>query len=113
MSSANLSTLLDMSTSRSFIYFKNSIGPNTGLCGTPLKTDFQFEIVRLRCCLDSADVQLYSRVSCEDYITRFKEVCNKAIIFERSLCLCSRYDESQSHCQQRFMSIALSPRNVT
>ena len=42
--SANLSTLLDMSSSRSFIYIKNSIGPNTDPCGTPLKTDFQFEI---------------------------------------------------------------------
>ena len=38
VSSANLST------SRSFIYIKNSIGPNTDPCGTPLQTDFQFEI---------------------------------------------------------------------
>ena len=37
----------------------------------------------------------------------------KAILFENSLCLCSRQDERQSHCQQRFMSIVLSPRNVT
>ena len=44
MSSANLSTLLDMSSSKSFIYIKNSIGPNSDPCGTPLKTDFQFEI---------------------------------------------------------------------
>ena len=44
VSSANLSTLLDMSSSRSFIYIKNSIGHNTDPCGTPLKTDFQFEI---------------------------------------------------------------------
>ena len=44
MSSTNLSTLLDMSSSKSFIYIKNSIGPNTDPCGTPLKTDFQFEI---------------------------------------------------------------------
>ena len=28
-----------------YIYIKNSIGPNTDLCGTPLKTDFQFEIL--------------------------------------------------------------------
>ena len=27
---------------------------------------------------DSTDVQLYNRVSCEDYITRFKEVCSKS-----------------------------------
>ena len=33
-----------MSSSKSFIYIKNSIGPNTDPCGTPLKTDFQFEI---------------------------------------------------------------------
>ena len=44
MSSANLSTLLDMSSSKSFIYIKDSIGPTTDPCGTPLKTDFQFEI---------------------------------------------------------------------
>ena len=44
VSSANLSTLLDMSSSKSFIYIKNSIGPNSDPCGTPLKTDFQFEI---------------------------------------------------------------------
>ena len=44
VSSANLSTLLDMSSSKSFIYIKNSIGPNTDPCGIPLKTDFQFEI---------------------------------------------------------------------
>ena len=44
VSSANLSSLLDMSSSKSFIYIKNSIGPNTDPCGTPLKTDFQFEI---------------------------------------------------------------------
>ena len=33
-----------MSSSKSFIYIKNSIGPNTDPCGTPHKTDFQFEI---------------------------------------------------------------------
>ena len=43
-SSANFSTLLDMSSSKSFIYIKNSIGPNTDPCGTPLKTDFHFEM---------------------------------------------------------------------
>ena len=35
-------------------------------------------IVRLCSYLDSTDVQLYNRVSCEDYITRFKEVCSKS-----------------------------------
>ena len=44
VSSANFSTLLDVSSSKSFIYIKNSIGPNTDPCGTPLRTDFQFEI---------------------------------------------------------------------
>ena len=44
MSSANFSTLLDMSSSKSFIYIKKSIGPNIDPCGTPLKTGFQFEI---------------------------------------------------------------------
>ena len=46
VSSENVSTLLDMSSSKSFIYIyiKTSIGPNTDPCGTPLKTDFQFEI---------------------------------------------------------------------
>ena len=44
VSSANLTTLLDMSSSKSCIYIKNSIGPNTDPCGTPFKTDFQFEI---------------------------------------------------------------------
>ena len=60
VSSANFSTLLDMSSSKSFIYYiKNSIGPNTDPCGTTLKTDFQFEIspstisitLCLLCCL--------------------------------------------------------------
>ena len=68
-------------------------------------------IVRLRSCFDSTDVQLYNRVSCEDYIARFKEFRNKAILFKN--CLCSRKDKTQSHCQQRFMSTALSPGNVT
>ena len=67
-------------------------------------------IVRLCSYLDSADVQLYNRVSCEDYIARFKEFRNKAILFKN--CLCSRKDETQSHCQQRFMSTALSPGNI-
>ena len=44
VSSPNVSTLLDMSSSKSFVYIKNSTGPNTDLYGTPLKTDFQFEI---------------------------------------------------------------------
>ena len=62
--------------------------------------------VRLCSCLDSTDVQLYNRVSCEDSITRFKEVSNKAILFEN--CLCSRKDETQSHCQQRFVDCPLT-----
>ena len=68
-------------------------------------------IVRLRSCFDSTDVQLYNRVSCEDYIARFKEFRNKAILFKN--CLYSRKDKTQSHCQQRFTSTALSPGNVT
>ena len=45
MSSANLSTLLDYVIFQIiYIYIKNSIGPNTDPCGTPLKTDFQFKI---------------------------------------------------------------------
>ena len=44
VSSANFSALLDMSFFKSFKYIKNSIGPNTDPCGTPLKTYFQFEI---------------------------------------------------------------------
>ena len=32
-----------MSSSKSLIYIKNKIGPSTDPCGTPLKTDFQFE----------------------------------------------------------------------
>ena len=43
VSSANFNTLLVISSSKSLIYIKNKIGPNTDLCGTPLKTDFQFE----------------------------------------------------------------------
>ena len=42
-SSANFNTLLVMSSSKSLIYIKNKIGPSTDPCGTPLKTDFQFE----------------------------------------------------------------------
>ena len=33
-----------MSSSKLFISIKNSISPNTDPCGTPFKTDFQFEI---------------------------------------------------------------------
>ena len=43
VSSANFNTLLVMSSSKSLIYIKNKIGPSTDPCGTPLKTDFQFE----------------------------------------------------------------------
>ena len=43
VSSANLSTLLVILSSKSLTYIKNNKGPNTDPCGTPLKTDFQFE----------------------------------------------------------------------
>ena len=45
VSSANLSTLLDMSSSKSYIYIYilKIVEPNTYPCGTPLRTDFQFE----------------------------------------------------------------------
>ena len=43
MSSANVSTLLVILSSKSLIYIKNNKGPNTDPCGTPLKTDFEFE----------------------------------------------------------------------
>ena len=41
--SANVNTMLAISSSKSLIYIKNKICPNTDPCGTPLKTDFQFE----------------------------------------------------------------------
>ena len=41
--STNFNTLLIVLSSKSFIYIKNKIGPNTDPCGNPLKTDFQFE----------------------------------------------------------------------
>ena len=63
VSSANLSTLLDMSFSKSFIYIKNSIGPNTDPCGTPLKTDFQFEISPSTITLSSVCKPLYLSMS--------------------------------------------------
>ena len=37
------STLLVILSSKSLIYIKNNKGPNTDPCGTPFKTDFQFE----------------------------------------------------------------------
>ena len=39
-----------------YIYIKNSIGHNADPCGTPLKTDFQFEIssATINLCLLSA-----------------------------------------------------------
>ena len=40
---ANFSMLLVILSSKSLIYIKNNIGPNTDFWGTPLKTDFQFE----------------------------------------------------------------------
>ena len=43
MSSANFSTLLVIVSPKSLTYIKNNKGPNTDSCGTPLKTDFQFE----------------------------------------------------------------------
>ena len=43
VSSANLSTLLVILSSKSLIYIKNNKGPNTDPCDNPLKTDFQFE----------------------------------------------------------------------
>ena len=41
--SANFNTLIIISSSKSLIYIKNKIGPNIDPCGTPLKTDLQFE----------------------------------------------------------------------
>ena len=43
VSSANFATLLVILSSKSLIYVKNNKGPNTDPCGTPLKSDFQFE----------------------------------------------------------------------
>ena len=43
VSSANFSKLFVILSSKSLIYIKNNKGPNTDPCGTPLKTDFQFE----------------------------------------------------------------------
>ena len=51
-------------------------------------------IVRLCSCLESTDVQLYNCISCGDYIIRFKDVSNNAIIFKK--CLCSRKNLMQS-----------------
>ena len=42
-------------------------------------------IVRLSSYLVSTDVQLYNRVSCDEYITRFKEVCSKRNNFREQL----------------------------
>ena len=63
VSSAYLSTLLDMISSKLFIYIKNNVGPNTDQCGTPLKTDFQFEIspstiTLCRLCVSHFSIQL-------------------------------------------------------
>ena len=43
VSSANWRKLLVIMSSKALIYIKNNNGPNTDSCGTPLKTDFQFE----------------------------------------------------------------------
>ena len=43
VSAVNVSALLVILSSKSLIYIKNNKGPNTDSCGTPLKTDFQFE----------------------------------------------------------------------
>ena len=45
MSSTIFSTLLDISSSKSFKYSQNNIGPNTDPCGTPFKPDFQLKSV--------------------------------------------------------------------
>ena len=42
VSSTNFRTLLLILLSKSLIYIKNNNGPNTDLCCTPLKTEFQF-----------------------------------------------------------------------
>ena len=68
VSSANLSTLLDMTSSKSFIYIKNSIGPNTDPRGTPLKTDFQVEISPSTITLSSLCKPLFYSV---DYIITY------------------------------------------
>ena len=43
VSSANFSALLVILSFKSLIYINNNKSPNTNPCGTPLKTDFQFE----------------------------------------------------------------------
>ena len=43
VSSTNFRMLLVILSSKSLIYINNDKGPNTDPCGTPLKTDFQFE----------------------------------------------------------------------
>ena len=43
VSYANFSTLLVIVSYNSLIYIKNNKCLNTDPCGTPLKTDFQFE----------------------------------------------------------------------
>ena len=43
LSSTIFSMLLVTLSSKTLIYIMNNKGPNTDPCGTPLKTDFQFE----------------------------------------------------------------------
>ena len=48
VSSANFSTLLVTLSSKLLIHIKNNKDPNNDPCGTPLKTDFQFETLKFQ-----------------------------------------------------------------
>ena len=65
VSSSNFSTLLVILSSMSLIYIKNNKGPSTDPCGTPLKTDFQFETSPSTTTLSSVNQPLFYPV---DYV---------------------------------------------
>ena len=53
VSSANVSMLLVILSSKSLIYIRNNTGPNTDHCCTPLKTNFTFIIINKSLTLNS------------------------------------------------------------
>ena len=59
---------------------------------------------------------MYDVLNFSNIITIYKTKSNKchSLTLAVALYVADNYDETQSHCQQRFMtSIALSPGNVT
>ena len=96
MSSTNFCTLLVILSSKSLIYIKNNKDPNTDPCGTPLKTNFQFETgnvpILQRCvttiCWSASMEKIYFKMCYFTVMSINECVCVCACVRVVCVCVC-------------------------